>query len=449
MQKGRKFTPFSFVIALIAAIGGLLFGFNTSIISGALLFLERDFGLSTFQKEQVVSVLLIGAVFGAFFGGFIADHFGRKKTLLFTSFLFIIGTICLSEAMGFDSLLVGRAILGVAIGIASMAVPLYIAEISPPQSRGALVSLNQLLITFGILLAYGVSFYYASKSDWRDMFLFGIFPAILQGIGLFFIPESPSWLIGKGRVAQAEKILHKIQVSSAKEHLVRAKKKEDEPSKKSWHELLKPAVRKPFFVGIGVSVFQQITGINTVIYYAPQIFQIAGYSTAEKAIQATLIVGIVNVVMTLIALWLIDRLGRRPLMIGGLIGMAASLAILGFSFFGTSVAVEAAALGSLIVYVSFFALSLGPCAWLIISEIFPQGIRGRAMGIAVFSNWLSNYVVSLSFLSLLEWLGSGQTFLLYAAICLLGLWFVYKMVPETRGKTLEAIQKFWAKSSGS
>lgn len=441
MRKNWRFTPFSFIVSLIAALGGLLFGFNTSIISGALLFLKRDFSLTTLQQEQVVSVLLIGAVFGAFFGGFIADHFGRKKTLIFTAILFIAGTVCLSEAVGFDSLLFGRAILGIAIGIASMAVPLYIAELSPPQSRGALVSLNQLLITFGILLAYAVSLHYSNKSDWRDMFLFGIFPAVLQGIGLFFIPETPSWLIGKGRYAQAEKILHKIRVSSIQEHLVQSKKKEDGQSKKSWRELFKPRVRRPFLVGIGVSVFQQITGINTVIYYAPHIFQIAGYGTAQQAIQATFIVGIVNAVMTVIALWMIDRLGRRFLMIGGLIGMAVSLAVLGSSFFGTGLALHTAALGGLIVYVSFFAVSLGPCAWLIISEIFPQGIRGRAMGIAVFANWLSNYIVSLTFLSLLEVLGSGRTFWLYAFICLLGLWFVYKMVPETRGKTLDEIQK--------
>ena len=169
------------------------------------------------------------------------------------------------------------------------------------------------------------------------------------------------------------------------------------------------------------------------------------YSTAQQAIQATLIVGGVNVLMTVLSLWLIDRLGRRPLMLGGLVGMSASLAILGFSFFSTSLAIEAAALGGLIVYVAFFAVSLGPCAWLIISEIFPQGIRGRAMGIAVFANWLCNYIVSLTFLSMLEVLGNGQTFWLYAAICLLGLWFVYKMVPETKGKTLDEIQNFWTK----
>lgn len=445
MYRKWKFTPFSFIVSLIAALGGLLFGFNTSVISGALLFLQRDFNLSTVEQEIIVSILLVGALVGAFLGGFIADFFGRKKTLIFTVVLFIIGTIFLSEAVGFDSLLIGRLILGFAIGITSMAVPLYIAEISPPQSRGALVSLNQLLVTVGILLAYAVSLYYAEKSDWRDMFLFGIFPAILQGIGLFFIPESPSWLLEQGKSARAEKILHRIRIAPAETKLAKAKKKEDGPSKTSWKELLKPSIRKSFLVGIGVSVFQQITGINTVIYYAPKIFQLAGYSTAQQAIQATLIVGGVNVFMTVLSLWLIDRLGRRLLMLGGLVGMTASLAILGFSFSSTSLEIEAAALGGLIVYVAFFAVSLGPCAWLIISEIFPQGIRGRAMGIAVFANWLCNYIVSLTFLSMLEVLGNGQTFWLYAAICLLGLWFVYKMVPETKGKTLDEIQNFWTK----
>ena len=371
MQRKWKFTPFSLFVSSIAALGGLLFGFNTSIISGALLFLKRDFGLSTIEQEVIVSVLLIGALVGAFLGGFIADQFGRKKTLFLTVILFLIGTVCLSEAAGFDTLLIGRSILGLAIGITSMAVPLYIAEMSPPQSRGALVSLNQLLITIGILIAYTVSFYYADRSDWRSMFLFGILPAIAQGIGLFFIPETPSWLIGRGRQAAAEKVLHRIRVAESNKKLVIENKEEDSPSRKNWRELLKPSVRKSFFVGIGISVFQQITGINTVIYYAPQIFQLAGYSTAQQAIQATMIIGSVNVFMTVVALWLIDRIGRRPLMIGGLIGMTAALAVLGFSFFGSSEAIGAAALGGLIVYVAFFAVSLGPCAWLIISEIYP------------------------------------------------------------------------------
>ncbi|MBI5272777.1 MAG: sugar porter family MFS transporter [Chlamydiia bacterium] len=445
MRRFFKFTGFSLFVSLIAALGGLLFGFNTSIVSGALLFLAKDFNLTTIQQEVVVSSLLIGALVGAFVGGFIADQFGRKQSLILTAVLFLMGSFLLAAAPDFDILLVGRVILGFAIGVASMAVPLYIAEMSHKDSRGGLVSLNQLLITIGILLAYGVSYYYAERQDWRDMFKFGVLPAALQCIGLFFIPETPSWLISQGKHAAAEKVLRRMFGPSSREKLEQKETKNDTPSRKHWKELLKPSVRKPLLVGIGVSVIQQVTGINTVIYYAPQIFQSAGYSTAQEALLATLIVGTVNVAMTFVALWLIDKLGRRPLMISGLIGMAASLAVLGTSFFSNGYNVGSAALGGLVIYVAFFALSLGPCAWLIISEIYPQGIRGRAMGIATFANWLCNYIVSLTFLTLLETFGAGETFWLYTLICLLGLWFVYKMVPETKGKTLGDIQKFWRK----
>jgi 77 Permeases of the major facilitator superfamily len=236
-----------------------------------------------------------------------------------------------------------------------------------------------------------------------------------------------------------------LHVSHPTHHLTEIKKEEDAPSRKGWKELLNPSVRRPFLVGIGVSVFQQITGINTVIYYAPQIFQSAGYQTAQTAILATMLVGIVNVALTVVSLWLIDKIGRRPLLIGGLIGMAAALAVLGFSFIGGGSDIGLTAVGGLMVYVAFFAISLGPVAWLIISEIYPLGIRGRAMGIATLANWVCNYVVSLTFLTLIEEFGTGYTFWLYTVICLLGLWFVYKMVPETKGKTFEQIQDFWKK----
>ncbi len=440
----KKFTNYSLFVSSIAALGGLLFGYNTSVISGALLFIAKDFHLTIFQQELIVSTLLIGALIGAFLGGFIADQFGRKKTLFFTLFLFLIGILCLTIAGSFHMLLTGRFIVGLGIGIASLAVPLYIAEVSPPESRGALVSLNQLAITIGILLAYIVSYAYSDLKEWRQMFAFAFFPVVIQFVGLFFIPETPSWLISRNRKEAAEKVLHKLFLAHPNTQLAPVEKSEDVPTSKSWKELFNPLYRRAFLIGVGISVFQQITGINTVIYYAPQIFQKAGLATAQSAIFATMLVGIVNVAMTIIALWLIDRLGRRPLLIGGLIGMAASLAILGFSFFGGG-NVGLTAIGGVMIYVAFFAVSLGPVAWLIISEVYPLGIRGRAMGIATFANWVCNYIVSLTFLSLIEAFGTGMTFWIYTVICILGLWFVYKLVPETKGKTFEQIQNFWKK----
>lgn len=446
MSRKRKFTSYSLFVSCVAAIGGILFGYNTSVISGVLLFISESFQLSTIQQEVIVSTLLIGALIGALMGGLIADAFGRKKTLFLTLVLFFIGVLTLTEANSFNSFLIGRFISGLAIGIVSMAAPLYIAEMSPPENRGALVSLNQLCITIGILLAYIVTYAYSSTANWRDMFAFGFIPIVIQFIGLFFVAETPSWLISHQKREAADKILHRIRVSHKGEHLVQENNEEDSPSKKNFKALFSPAVRLPFLIGIGVAVFQSVTGINTVIYYAPQIFQLAGYESAQTALFATVLVGIINVIVTIIALWLIDRIGRRPLLIAGLIGMAASLIVLGISFLSTGDAAGLTAIFAMIVYVAFFAVSLGPVAWLIISEVYPLGIRGRAMGIATFANWVSNYFVSLTFLTLMENLGTSGTFWLYAIICFLGLWFVIKLVPETKGKTFEQIQSFWKES---
>lgn len=443
MHKKLKFTNYSLFVSCIAAIGGILFGYNTSVVSGVLLFITRDFYLTTLEQELVVSTLLIGALIGALAGGFVADHLGRKKTLFLTLALFFIGVLMLTNAEGFNTLLTGRFITGLAVGIVSMAVPLYIAEMSPPEHRGALVSLNQLCITIGILIAYIVTFSFSNEGAWRTMFGFAFIPIAIQFIGLFFIPETPSWLFSHNRKESAEKVLHKIRIANPNHHLVEAEKKEDTPTRKGWRELFSPEVRRPFLIGIGVAVFQSITGINTVIYYAPRIFQLAGFEKAETALFATVLVGAVNVIMTVISLWLIDRLGRRALLIGGLIGMALSLIILGISFLIQGEASGLTAIAAMLFYVSFFAISLGPVAWLIISEVYPLGIRGRAMGIATFSNWVCNYFVSLTFLTLLQELGTAGTFWLYAIICFLGLWFVIKLVPETKGKTFEQIQNFW------
>jgi MFS family permease len=405
-------------LSLVTAIGGFLFGFHTSIISGALLFFSVEFSLSIFDQELIVSTLLIGALLGALAGGPIADRFGRKKTLFFTLLLFLVGTFFLAGAHNFQELLLGRFFLGLAIGVASLVGPLYIAEISPKKSRGALVSLNQLLITVGILAAYITAYFYSSTAHWRSMFFFGFYPAVLQLIGLFFIPESPSWLMTRGNSS----------------------------SKTRWKELFTPLTRKALFVGVGVSILQQVTGINTIIYYAPQVFQLAGFQTAERALFASMLVGSINVLFTCAALWLIDRLGRRPLLLAGLGGMAGALTLLGFSFFASGPDAGLTALVAVMIYISFFAISLGPVAWLINSEIYPPGIRGRAIGLATFTNWIANYLVSLTFLTLVQTFGSAFTFWIYAFLSLLGLWFALRFVPETKGKSLEDIQSFWKRT---
>lgn len=439
----KTFAAFPLVISLIASLGGFLFGYQASIISGALLFLSNDLKLTVFQQELVVSTLLVGALFGALFSGLLTDSFGRKKALFVTIFFFFVGTLALSLAPNFDELLIGRFLSGFGIGLASVAVPLYIAEVAPPEKRGVYVSFNQLMITIGVLVAYVVCYLYTESQDWREMFSFGFIPLGLQFVGLFFIPETPSWLIAHKQHEKAEKVLRRLRVASAEESLVELEKKEDAPHDSRWSALWKVGTRKAVLIGIGMSAFQQITGINAVVYYAPKIFQLAGYQEAEMATFVTMLLGAVNVAMTFLALRLIDRLGRRPLLIWGLSGMTVCLAVLGFFFEGFSGEAGILAVLALMGYISFFAISLGPVAWLIISEIYPLGIRGRAMGAATFANWACNYIVSLTFLSLIGSIGIGSTFILYMVISLIGLWFVCKMVPETKGKTFEQIQEFW------
>jgi SP family galactose:H+ symporter-like MFS transporter len=430
-------SAYVFGVSLIAALGGLLFGYHTSIISGALLFLTKEFDLTTFQQELVVSTVLVGALVGAFSGGVLADRWGRKRALGVTLVLFFIGTWLLTEARGFESLLWGRFVAGLGIGVASMAVPLYIAEVAPMEKRGAFVSLNQLMITIGIVVAFFVAYLLAEAGAWRKMFGIGFIPLAVQAVGLLFLPESPSWLMGRGRMQEAAHILGRLHGN------IESGRWNKEEKSKEGLELRHPKIKNAFWIGIGMSIFQQITGINTVIYYAPKIFQAAGSASASADLFSTLLVGIVNVAFTVVSLWLIDRWGRRPLLMMGLIGMAASLSILGSFFVIGSAHLGWIAAVSLMSYVAFFAISLGPVTWLLISEIYPLKIRGRAMGIATFANWTCNYLVSISFLSLIEKMGAGATFWLYALISLFALWFVGKKVPETKGKTLEQIQQFW------
>jgi MFS transporter, SP family, galactose:H+ symporter len=432
-------------VSLVAALSGFLFGYHTGIISGALLFITEQFNLTTLEQGLIVSIILIGGVAGALCGGLLTDFLGRKRTLFLTVILFLVGTFCLYDAQTYGLLMIGRFIAGLAIGIGSVTAPLYIAEISPSRNRGALVSLNQLMITIGILVSFWVSYMYAGSADWRDMFTIGFIPAILQFVGLFFIPESPAWLISQRRTAAAEKSLHRLEMDTSQAHFVDEEKKVDHPTSKSFRALLDPGVRLAFFVGIGLSVFQQVTGINTVIYYAPHIFQLAGFASAESAILATTWVGILNVLMTIVALWLVDKAGRRVLLLISLGGMTLSLALLGTAFLAFSSEEGLLAIVCLMVYIASFAIGLGIVPWLIISEIYPLGIRGRAMGVAVFANWGANYIVSLTFLPLIQFLGIGSTYWVFTLMCVLAFWFAMKKVPETKDKTFDEIQRFWQK----
>jgi sugar porter (SP) family MFS transporter len=437
------------LISTISALAGLLFGYDTGVISGAILFIRQDFALSTIQVEVVVSAVLLGAGVGAGLGGRLADRLGRRKVLIGVGILFILGAIWTALSPGMVWLAIGRILVGIAIGIASFTAPLYISEVSPPTARGRLVSLNQLMITIGIVVSYLADYGLSGMRGWRWMFGLAAVPALILVIGLFFVPESPRWLLSGGLIDGARKVLRRVRAGRD----VEAELKEIELSlrqqRSSWRELFGPAVRPAMIVGIGLAVFQQFTGINTVIYYAPMIFKFAGFESNSGAILATAGVGVVNVLFTILALWLLDRVGRRPVLLWGLVGMIISLGVLGLAFLlpQSGGALAWIAVISLMVYVACFAVGLGPVFWLMIAEIYPLKVRGRAMSVAAMANWGSNLLVALTFLTLIEVAGRPQTFWIYAFIGVLGMAFTYWLVPETKGRTLEQIEAYWRSRS--
>jgi SP family galactose:H+ symporter-like MFS transporter len=432
-----------FVVALVAALAGLLFGYDTGVISGAILFIKDQFHLAAGAEERVVSSVLLGAVIGAALSGTVADYLGRRKSIIIASILFSLGAIGCALAPGIPILILYRLVIGLAIGVASYTAPLYISEISPPKLRGGLVSLNQLMITCGIVVSYIIDYLLSlGNNEWRWMFAVGAVPAAILFIGMLFLPETPRWLVSKGFVDKARDVLNRTQKGKDADKEIDEISKTLTQKKCTWSEIFQPLIRPAIIVGVGLAFFQQATGINTIIYYAPTIFEFAGFASHQVAILATIGVGIVNVLMTVVAIWLLDKLGRKPLLYAGLIGMALSLGILGMAFklHGLTKVMQWVAVGSVLLYIASFAVSLGPIFWLIIAEIYPLRIRGRAMSLATVSNWGFNMVVAATFLTFIEKLGKTGVFWLYGFVAILGILFCYLFVPETKGLTLEKIE---------
>jgi MFS transporter, SP family, galactose:H+ symporter len=436
---------FVYLATAVAALGGMLFGYDIGVISGAILFVKKDFSLSPGLEEIVVSSVLLGSLIGAIAGGMLADRWGRRKLLIITAVVFGSGAIGAALAPDTAWLIVARVIAGIAIGVASFVAPLYISEIAPVAIRGKLVSVNQVALTSGIVISYLIDYAFADAQAWRWMFALAVVPAAAFGIGLVFIPESPRWLVGCGLVDKARAVLHRIRAPEQVEAELSEIQHSAQEQKANWTELLSPLLRPAMIVGVGLAVAQQITGINTVIYYAPTIFKFAGLSSASVAILASVGVGIVNVILTIVAMQLIDRVGRRPLLLISLAGMSVSLIVLGVAFKlpQLSGSLGWIAVTSLMLYVGSFAVGLGPVFWLILSEIYPLRIRGRAMSVGTVANWSANLIVALSFLTLTQVMGKSATFWLYGIVSI-GAWlFAFFLVPETKGKTLEEIEAHW------
>lgn len=430
--------------AAIAGLGGLLFGYDTGVIAGALLFIKGDFDLGSFAQGLVVAAVPIGAVGGAAFAGPAADRYGRRLMILLAAAVFIVGALASAAAPGVEVLVGARIVIGVAIGLASAAAPVYISEVAPPESRGRLVSFFQLAVTIGILIAYLVGLAFNGIEGWRWMLGLGVVPALALAFGMLRMPQSPRWLVMTGDDFAARATLAKIRVDDPDtiDREIEEIKESIDEKPGAWSELLQPVVKAALVVGVGLAILQQVTGINTVIYYAPTIIEFTGVNSSAGSILAAVGVGIINVAMTVVALRLLDRAGRRTLLMIGVSGMSISLFALGGAFVGGggSTLASVVAIASLMLYVASFAISLGPIFWLLNAEIYPLGVRSKAAGVGTMANWTFNFIVSLTFLLLIEALGRSGAFWLYGGIGVLTLIFCWTLVPETKGKHLEDIQ---------
>ena len=427
------------VPAMVAAIGGLLFGFDTAVINGAIVFIKQQFGLSDSQTEIAASSLLLGCVFGASVAAFTSDRFGRKRVLLGAAALFTLSSIGAALPRNLTELSVARLVGGIAIGIASTLSPLYIAEISPAKKRGFLVSLNQLAIVSGILLSYSVNYLLTGAANWRWMFASAALPSAAFLLTLLLIPESPRWLVQKGREQEAERILTQMigaQAASSEIEAIHAAISEESG------DLLDPAFRKALTVAILIALFSQFTGINTIIYYGSLVFlEHVPHQTPATALWANVIIGAINFVATIVGMLLIDRSGRKLLLMSAFGGMAAALVVV-------SAAIRLQLPGVVVLtfvlaYVACFAVGVGTGTWVLMAEICPTRIRGRAMSLATVCLWCGTLLVTLTFLSLVKVFSAPGVFLMYAVVSIGAFLFVWRGVPETKGRTLEEIEQFW------
>lgn len=436
-----------FVICLVAALGGLLFGFDTAVVSGAEGLFKKEFNLNSVMEGWVTSSALVGCFFGALGAGTLSDRFGRKKIMTLAAWLFFVSALGCGLARTPTELVLARLLGGLGIGIASLISPLYIAEIAPPRIRGFLVALQQLAIVLGILGAFFCNSAIlhsslAPTAQWRWMFGLGAAPALLFLLCILPVPESPRWLMQRGKKEQARAILTRVAGPEAAEAEAAQILEAISHEGGRWSDLLKPGLRRAVFIGVTLMVLTQITGINAIMYYAPKVFEQAGVS-ASMAYNNTVWVGLANLVFTLISMAVVDRLGRKPLLLIGATCMGLSLLGVGAAF-----AAKLSGLGVLIgvlAYVGSFAVSMGVVGWVLVSEIYPTRTRGRAMSLATAAVWAACFLVSQTFPMLIEQCGPASTFWLYGLMCIVAIVFVAWFVPETKGRSLEDIERSWAR----
>ena len=448
-------------LSVVAAIGGILFGYDTAVISGTTEIVKMQFGLSTGMEGWYVGCALIGSIIGVLVAGMLSDFLGRKKTMLIAALMFSISAIGCAVSADFTQLVIYRIIGGFGIGIVSIVSPIYISEVSPARVRGTMVSFYQLFITIGFLLAYLVNFFILKgavldSSDpalgvrmfnneyWRGMLGCETIPDLLFLIVIFFIPESPRWLIVKGKDPRALTILRRIYASETEAEAGLAETKESIAGevKTEWKALLEPGILKAVLVGSAIAILGQFMGVNAVLYYGPKIFSDAGFS---DPLFSTVLVGIVNMLTTVIALLIIDKVGRKQLVWWGVGGMIVCLLMIGLYFLPFTHLPNWFMLTFFLLYVFCTAISISAVVFVLLSEMYPNRVRGLAMSIAGFALWIGTYLIGQLTPWMLETLTPAGTFFLFAFMCLPYLWIMYKYVPDTTGKTLEEIEAFWKK----
>lgn len=434
-----------YFLASVAAIAGFLFGYDEGVIAVAEPLLAHDYPMSPLVRGFMTAAVPLGAVAAAVFAGPIADRFGRRRVLMFAAALFTVGALIASTITAIWMLVAARLVLGVAIGIAAVAAPLYIAETAPLRSRGAMVSTYQLAITVGILVSYLTGLVITGSGMWRIMFALGAVPGLLFLAGLAFLPESPRWLVLKGFADEARASLRKLRAErwdvdgELREMVLMA---QAEASRRvGFGALFDPAIRPALIVAVALFFLQQLSGINAVIYYAPEIFNHAGFDSADTRVLATVGIGTVNFATTILAMFLVDRLGRRPLLVLGFAGAAATMLTIALAVANPTLVPSWLVIAMLLLYIASFAISLGPLPHVMMSEIFPLRVRGPGMSMASISNWGFNFVVVFAFPLMLAGPGLAFTFTMFAVICFGGILFTLRRVPETMGHSLEAIEK--------
>jgi len=454
----KKSNTYLYLVCLVAALGGFLFGFDTAVISGTVSLVKHDFNLNANYEGWFVSCALLGCIIGVSISGKLSDKYGRKIVLILSAVLFLASALGCMLSGSFTVLVIFRLIGGLGIGVASMVSPLYISEFSPSRFRGMMVSLYQLALTIGIVLAYFSNAYLLNHSGgsfgsdnmnrifstevWRAMLGLGALPAAVFLISLFMVPESPRWLLLKGEEQKAKDILTKIDGADAAKNEIEAfKATGDEDSETSLKELFKPVYRKALLIGLLLPFMSQVCGINAVIYYGPKILEQAGF-TLNNALGGQVTIGLVNVVFTFVAIFTIDKWGRRPLLFTGIGGAILALFVIG-ALFALGITSGPWILIFIITFISCFAFSFGPVCWVVVGEIFPNAIRGKAMALATLSLWVGNFLVGQLTPLMLEGLGSSWTFWLFGLCCSPALWVTWKLIPETKGKSLEMIETFW------